>query len=174
MEALRKLETDEELKSLAILASEIWHEYFPCIISNEQIDYMVEKFQSYEAIQEQLKSGYEYYFITNGDDILGYMGVKEGKEDNKMFLSKFYLHKDNRGKGYASKAFRDLEKIVTQRDLKGIWLTVNKYNDNTVAAYEHMGFVKARTQVADIGNGYVMDDFIMEKTIREEINNHEN
>ncbi len=163
MEVLKKLENDEELKKLATLANEIWHEYFPCIITDEQIDYMVEKFQSYEAIKNQLVNGYEYYFITDGDDILGYMGIKEEKDDNKLFLSKFYLHKDNRGKGYASKAFRDLEKITLERKLKTIWLTVNKYNDATVATYEHMGFVKSRTQEADIGNGFIMDDFIMER-----------
>ena len=48
-----KLEVVNDIKLLAQIASEIWHEYWPCLLSVEQIDYMVQKFQSEEAIEEQ-------------------------------------------------------------------------------------------------------------------------
>lgn len=50
---IKVCETEEQVRSLAELASEIWHEYFVSIISKEQIDYMVEKFQSYEALKKR-------------------------------------------------------------------------------------------------------------------------
>ena len=54
-----------EIKELADLASEIWHEYWPCILTEAQINYMVEKFQSEKAIIEQiLHQNYSYYFIV--------------------------------------------------------------------------------------------------------------
>ena len=48
---------------LAGVANEVWHEFFPCILSDEQIDYMVDKFQSYDAMKKQMEDGYEYYFV---------------------------------------------------------------------------------------------------------------
>ena len=48
---------------------------------------------------------------------------------------------------------------------KRIRLTVNKYNDKSIAAYEKLGFIKKHEVVFDIGKGYSMDDFEMELTI---------
>jgi len=159
-----KVETEEEVSLLAQLASGIWHEYFVSIISNEQIEYMVEKFQSFHAINDQIKhQGYEYYFMNVNGNNIGYLGMKE--EEGKLFLSKFYIQKEHRGKGYASQAMEFLVELCKDRGLGMIWLTVNRYNDTTIAVYEKKGFRTVRTQVADIGNGFVMDDNIMEKEI---------
>ena len=77
---LIKIVNDEQLNILASVANEVWHEFFPCILSKEQIDYMVDKFQSYEAMKGQMEDGYEYYFIMNDDELCGYMGIHEEKE----------------------------------------------------------------------------------------------
>ncbi|MBQ2981460.1 MAG: GNAT family N-acetyltransferase [Lachnospiraceae bacterium] len=162
---LARISNDEQLNILAGVANEVWHEFFPCILSDEQIDYMVDKFQSYPAMKKQMEDGYEYYFIKDNDEICGYMGIHEETEDNKMFLSKLYLKKAHRGKGYAGQTLKELFKMSRERGLNMVWLTVNKHNEHTIEVYEHMGFAKARTQVADIGNGFVMDDYIMEKVL---------
>ena len=162
---LARISNDEQLNILAGVANEVWHEFFPCILSDEQIDYMVDKFQSYPAMKKQMEDGYEYYFIKDNDEICGYMGIHEETEDKKMFLSKLYLKKAHRGKGYAGQTLKELFKMSRERGLNMVWLTVNKHNEHTIEVYEHMGFAKARTQVADIGNGFVMDDYIMEKVL---------
>nr|WP_091176103.1 GNAT family N-acetyltransferase [Paenibacillus sp. 1_12] len=147
-----KIETEDEVTRLAQLALEIWNEYFVSIISKEQIEYMVEKFQSVHALTEQIKNqGYEYYFMNVNGKNIGYMGIKQG--EGKLLLSKFYIHKEHRGKGYASHAIEYLVKISKFRRLGIIWLTVNRYNDATIAVYEKKGFRTVRTQVADIGKG---------------------
>lgn len=157
----------EEINKLADIADSIWHEYFVCIISKEQIDYMVDKFQSAPAIKEQIeKKGYEYYFLEEKGTILGYTGVCEEKETNKLFLSKLYLKKENRGKGYASLALDQLKQLCRERRLDAIWLTVNRFNEHTIAVYKAKGFEIVRTQAADIGNGFIMDDYIMECPIQ--------
>lgn len=161
---LAKIETKQEIASLAELASDIWHEYFVGMISNEQIDYMVEKFQSYPALTDQIANqGYEYYFMTVHGQPTGYVGIKQ--EESKLFLSKFYLQQEHRGKGYGSQAMELLTDICRSRNLGAIWLTVNRHNASTIAVYEKKGFKTIRTQVADIGNGFVMDDYVMEKEL---------
>jgi RimJ/RimL family protein N-acetyltransferase len=49
--------------------------------------------------------------------------------------------------------------------LNKIALTVNKNNVNSIKAYEKMGFKNVGSVVQDIGSGYVMDDYKMEKTL---------
>lgn len=161
---LKTVKTPEEIASLAEMAEKIWHEFFPGIISEEQIDYMVDKFQSSHAMTEQIANhGYHYHVLEVDGEPMGYTGWNI--EDGKLFLSKVYLKKEARGKGYSSIIFRFLEEQAKANGARAIWLTVNKYNGHSIAVYQHMGFQTIRTQEADIGNGFIMDDYIMEKKL---------
>ncbi len=152
--------TDNEIKNIATLANEIWHQHFVPIIGIDQVDYMVEKFQSYPAITAQIRdNGYEYFQIFIDDTLAGYTGVHA--EDGALFLSKLYIHESFRGNHLATKAHHFLINICKERGLKKIWLTCNKHNDNTLAIYDHLGYKVTDEQVADIGNGFVMDDYIL-------------
>lgn len=145
------------INELAELASEIWHEYWPCILTAEQIDYMVEKFQSKKAIKEQIKNeNYVYYFIKVDNEIAGYVGVSDKKD--YLFLSKLYIRKEFRHQGLGRLAFNEIKHL----GFKKIRLTVNKYNKNTINAYLKYGFITIDSVVSDIGCEFVMDDYIME------------
>lgn len=151
-------QTDE----LSELADEIWHQHFVDIISEGQIDYMLEKFQSSSVMKEQMKHGYEYYFFCINGKNEGYFALQQ-QEDNTLFLSKIYLRKEFRGNGYSRKAFEFIENIVSERKLKKVWLTVNINNEIAIRAYKAFGMYVGRTQKSDIGNGYFMDDYVFEK-----------
>lgn len=155
--------SDSEIEALAALADEIWHEFFPDIITVGQIDYMVEKFQSARAMRQQIADGYRYYFARSGDDTIGYIGLHP--EEDRIFLSKLYLKKCFRGHGYG----RQMIDFVAQqaRDLgkSAVYLTVNRGNDHSVAVYHATGFETIQTQDADIGHGYVMDDYVMQLSV---------
>jgi ribosomal protein S18 acetylase RimI-like enzyme len=156
-----KVEIETQIKVLAKLASEIWHEYWPCILSVEQIDYMVEKFQSYNAIKNQMENENYFYFLLEDNNIfLGYVGISV-KKDN-LFLSKLYIRKEYRGCGCGKLAFKKVLQLTKEFNKEKIILTVNKNNINTIKAYEKWGFKIIDAVVSDIGNGFVMDDFIME------------
>ncbi len=151
--------TEDDIKRLALLANEIWHEYFPCILTNAQIDYMVETFQSAHALQQQIESGYRYYILYHEAKAAGYFGVCS-KPDNSMFLSKFYLKQEFRGKGFATAQFHEVQRLAEQTGASHIWLTVNKYNQKAIAVYQHFGMEKIRDEVTEIGHDFVMDDFV--------------
>ncbi len=151
----------DEILELARLAEEIWREYYISIITIEQIDYMINQFQSVPAIELQIQQGYEYYLIRYLNRSVGYLSVKV-EPSRKLFLSKFYIGKEYRGRGYASLTMAFLKRLCAERELSHIWLTVNRHNEPSIKIYEKMGFKIEREQVADIGNGFVMDDFIME------------
>lgn len=166
MVSVKLAENNDDIKKIAALAEIIWHEYFSSLLSPEQIDYMVEKFQSYEAISEAVNNdGYKYYMAYCGDDLCGYLGY-HNEGGGTVFISKIYVRADMRRKGIASAMLERLRK-----DEKGVdkwYLTVNRYNSGSIAVYEKRGFKTVKEQVTDIGSGFVMDDFVMEKHFTEE------
>ena len=164
MISVRPVLTAEEEQTLAALAHTIWHEYFPAIIGEAQTAYMVEKFQSLPAIRTQMKNGYRYFLLCVGGVPVGYTGV-HAEEDGRLFLSKLYVKKEFRGCGLSSAAIAYLKELCKAENLSAIWLTVNRHNAHTIDVYRHFGFETVREQVADIGNGYVMDDYVMELTL---------
>ena len=157
--------TDEQIKKTAALADEIWHEWFVSILSAEQIDYMVNKFQSFTAMKDQIEnSGYKYCLMHRSGEHIGYTAFRQDA-DGRMFLSKIYIKKACRGRGYARQTLNFLIDFCKANGLHAIWLTVNKHNDNSIAVYEKTGFKKFGEDVTDIGNGYVMDDYFFQLDI---------
>lgn len=161
---LVKAKNLEDIKKISILAYEIWHEYWTCILSNEQIDYMVDKFQSFDVMQKQIKNeNYLYFFLVVDKDILGYCGISP--REDYLFLSKLYLKKEYRHLGYGAKAFNQIVELSKKLNYKTIRLTVNKNNTNTINAYLKYGFKIVDAVVTDIGSGFVMDDYIMDYSV---------
>ena len=158
---IEKVSTEAQIETVARLAFEIWNQHFTPIIGEAQVDYMVEKFQSKRAISEQIEQGYSYYLIRTDGDYIGYTGICP--KDDELFLSKLYLRASQRGKGYGRKVVEFLEDLARDKGLGKITLTVNKNNTDTIKAYEKFGFVNLGVLVQDIGNGFVMDDYKMEK-----------
>lgn len=155
-----EVKTDEALQELAGLADGIWHEFFPSVISGSQIDYMVEKFQSFDAMKKQIdEQGYRYFTVIIDGAAVGYYGVCL-KEDGSLFLSKLYLKKEMRGKGLASLMFKEVKRIAREYGSEMIWLTVNKGNSHAIAVYEKFGMRIIREECTDIGGGFVMDDYV--------------
>lgn len=160
---LLRVTSETEIISLAKLAREIWFEHFPKVITIEQVEYMVQKFQSVEAITEQINSGYEYYLCELENKFLGFCCIKN--EDSKLFISKLYVHADARGKKVGLFMLHFIEEIARGRNKPSIYLTVNKYNDLAISFYNKTNFDLIKEDVFDIGNGYIMDDYIFEKQV---------
>ena len=155
--------TNADFELIANLGAIIWTEHYTPIIGSEQVNYMLEKFQSESAVKRQIQEGTEYYIIKHHNTTVGYLSFY--KKENSLFLSKLYVLGTERGKGIGKTAMSFLEKKRMEITCNSISLTVNKYNTNSIKAYEKMGFEKIDSVVMDIGNGYVMDDYVMKKGI---------
>ncbi len=147
------------IEELSAMACTIVKEYYEKLLGSDQNDYMIEKFQSFKAITTQLDSGYNYYVLESDNEPVGFIGFyPNGK---RMYLSKFYFAKSARGKGLGKKTLAFLVDKTRAKGLESIYLNVNKYNES-IKAYEKMGFARIGEEVNDIGNGYVMDDYVYE------------
>ncbi len=159
--AIRQITAEEDLLPVAKLAEAIWRQHFTPILPAGQVDYMLEHFQSYEAMCRQVREeGYLYHTMEFDGQMVGYFAIK--KDGSRLFLSKLYLEQSWRGKGFASLALNYMKEFCRANNLTSIWLTVNRFNTDTIAVYHHFGFQVFRTYAADIGGGYVMDDYYME------------
>ena len=163
MVKFKRVESRAEWELLSEKAGEVWREYFPCCLSREQIEYMIEKFQSLRAFEELAREGYEYYFIEVDGAVGGYMGIK--LYSDRLYLSKFYILRDFRGRGYGRKSFDFLKEKARAAGVRKIALSVNKHNTSSITVYRKFGFRVVDAVVRDIGNGYVMDDFDCEADI---------
>ena len=157
------VKTIEQLKQIEALAEIIWREHYTPIIGIEQVDYMLEKFQSVETMQSQIDEGYSYYLVHKNNTPVGYFSIQ--KRDDAMFLSKLYVLKFNRGQGIGKASMDYITQQAKATACSKITLTVNRNNENTINAYGALGFENVGELVADIGNGFVMDDYLLEKQI---------
>jgi diamine N-acetyltransferase len=156
--------TARQLDVAAGLAHEIWYEYYVPLIGRAQVEYMVGKFQSSGAVAGQIGEGYEYFLIQRDGQAIGYCAVQPERASGSLFLSKLYLLRDARGGGTGRVCMEFIEQLARRRGLNLLWLTVNKGNP-AVKAYERLGFRIAADVVMDIGGGFVMDDYRMEKPL---------
>lgn len=158
-----RVSTGEQIEKVEALAREIWTEHYQEIIGREQVDYMLGRFQTKEAITEQIKAGCLYFLIGTDNGFMGYLAVLP--KGRALFLSKIYVRRSSRKKGYGREAICFVERLARQKGLEKISLTVNKHNTGSIRVYKKLGFRNVGSVVQDIGEGFVMDDYRMEKSI---------
>lgn len=152
----------QDCHDLAILARSIWLEHYTPIIGIDQVEYMLGKFQNEQAIKDQILDGVDYYLVKSNQHNIGYMALKQ--RANHLFISKFYLAEACRGQGIAHLMLNKVKEIALSMGLEKLELTVNKYNF-AYQAYLKMGFENIDSIETDIGNGYIMDDYVMVKAV---------
>ena len=145
------------IKEMSEMATAILREHYDPIIGKEQNDYMLKMFQSVEAVKEQLDHGYNYYFANDEGQNAGFLAYYP--REGSLYLSKLYLYKNQRGKGFSRVMLEFLKEKAKELGLNRIELNVNR-NNPSVQIYEKLGFTVAWTEKNDIGNGFYMDYYV--------------
>ena len=159
---LERVETPSQIAAVAELARETWMQHYVPLIGAAQVEYMLARFQSAEAIARQIAAeGYEYYWVPGA----GYLALVPDLARKSAMLSKLYVRASLRGTGVGRTMVEFAEKRAAELGVAELWLTVNKHNAGSIAFYEKTGFRKTAALVTDIGGGFVMDDWRMAKRI---------
>ncbi len=156
-----KIHRPEEIATVSELARQIWTEHYVPIIGEEQVEYMLDEFQSPEAIRAQLASGYNYYLLEVDSEPVGYLALVPEPEDNRLMISKIYIKKSCRGAGHGGHLMEFARERSRELEVSQIWLRVNRHNDSAVNWYKEQGFSIDKKDKKNIGRGFYMDDFIM-------------
>jgi len=163
MIGIKAATTPSAFKIIEALAQQIWHQHYTDIIGLAQVEYMLDKFNSAKTIEQDVKTGTQFYYLTFNETPVGYTAIKA--ETDILFLSKLYVSEALRGKGIGKFALNFIDEEAKKQQLSAIRLKVNKYNTASIAAYQKLGFKTIKASVTDIGNGFIMDDFDMEKRL---------
>ena len=145
------------ISTMSQMATSIVREHFDPLIGKEQNDYMIARFQTESAIKGQMEHGCRYFFVQKDGRNIGFMAFYP--KESVMYLSKFYLYKKERGKGYAHQMLDFVIDESARTGMNAIELNVNKHN-SACQVYDRLGFRIIRSEKNDIGNGFFMDDYV--------------
>ena len=154
--------TEKDIPLLRKLAEKSWNSAYVEILSKDQIEYMLTEMYSESEILNQLQNpNYHYYLIVVDEVPAGFMGFEFHYEEDTTKLHRIYLLEQFKGKGIGKKGLQFLKEKVAETLDQRIILNVNKDNP-AKKMYESQGFKTYNEEVFGIGNGFVMDDFLME------------
>ncbi len=156
----------EELPVVIALARRIWNDHYPGIISQAQIDYMLAVWYEEGAMRREMSGrGVVYALIESAGAPAGYIGFETQPGSSALFLSKLYLLPRHHGKGLGKCALEWVREQARARGNTVLRLRVNKNNAAAIRAYLRAGFQFVEDICSDIGNGFVMDDYLMERAV---------
>ena len=158
--------TTSHIKALQEVSALAWPEAFKDILSASQIAYMMEWMYSEASLREQMEEKNNHYFLVKAvEQNVGYMSIEHNCEKKeKTKIHKLYILPDQQKKGIGRMLIDFALERAREAGDGAIYLNVNKYNENAISFYHRIGFFLAKEEVNDIGNGYVMDDYVFEKT----------
>ena len=155
----------EDIPIIIELTKKIWPVAYGEILSKAQLDYMIDKFYNETALYELMQKGHIFYLAQDDKDkYVGFLSYEINCEPNKTKIHKIYVLPETQGTGLGRQFFELVKEKAIENHQNAIFLNVNKYN-NAIHFYTKLGFNKVKDEVIDIGNGYVMDDYVMEVTI---------
>ena len=148
------------------LAEIIWPEAYDEILSAEQLRYMLDLIYSESALKKQMNDGHKFIIAQKDGIEIGFASFSQKSiEQPTLFrLHKIYVLPRQHAKGAGSYMLNYISEESIKAGGNQLELNVNKYNI-AKQFYEKKGFTVSKEEVIDIGNGYVMDDYVMVKEL---------
>lgn len=156
--------TPPDVPAIAALAREIWQATYPGIITQEQIDFMLEQRYGHERLYDDLEDLHKWLdqaFLDGRRIGFAFSEIYQGE----FKLDKLYIHPDVQRRGVGGQLIGHVAERARREGYPCVILQVNKRNVNAINSYRKYGFEIREATVDDIGHGYVMDDYVMEKKL---------
>ena len=159
--------TPAEIPLIRELTFRVWPQTYASILTPEQIDYMLDMMYSEASLEKQMiKDGCEFIIVYENGNPVGFASFAE-VEPTRWKLHKIYILQNQQGKGTGRFVIGHIIDELKKKDASSLFLQVNKHN-KAKSFYEKLGFVEVDFINLDIGKGFFMDDFVMEKKLRSE------
>lgn len=161
---LRKAK-EEDIAMISNLAEQIWPQTYSAYISKEQLRFMLEKMYNRGELLDQLQNGHVFLMASEGGKDVGFAGFSLIDLPNNTYkLHKLYVLPEMHGKGIGKILINEVVNLAARKGGKTLQLNVNR-NNNAKDFYLKAGFTIKETVDLDIGNGFFMNDYIMELSI---------
>jgi diamine N-acetyltransferase len=154
----------EDIPLIHQLAHATWPAAYSHILTDDQLQYMLENIYSYPSLEKQM-IGHAHDFI-----ILDYNKAPHGfasfSEINpgRYKLHKLYVLPSSQGKGFGKTLLDEVIHSARSSSATSLILNVNRHNKARFF-YEKLGFDVIGEEDIDIGQGFFMNDYVMEKKL---------
>ncbi len=157
---------EDEVEALCALAAEVWRRHYPPIIGAAQTEYMLAQRYDAQTVRAELARG-GLWWDTLAEDgaIVAFASSLIEQGGRAMKIDKLYVHPERQRIGYGGALIEHACERAARLGCERVLLAVNKRNATAIAAYRKHGFEIAEAIVKDIGAGFVMDDYVMEKRL---------
>ena len=161
-----KKASKDDIPAIQAISAIAWPETFKDILSAEQIRYMMNMMYSTASLENQIdRLNHCYLLAKKEDQYLGYLSYElnfQGSKETK--IHKIYVLPEAQGQGVGQTLIAYTENISRNHNNSALLLNVNRHN-NAINFYKKTGFDITTEEVIDIGNGFVMDDYVMRKWV---------
>lgn len=153
----------EDIEKIRMIAEKVWPETYYNILSQDQISYMMNWMYSSDSLEDQMKQGHHFFMAKAHDENLGFISC-ENKSNAYVKIHKLYVLQDKQHHGVGKLLIQRVIQFAKEHQVLKLRLNVNRFN-KAQGFYERMGFKIIGEENIEIGNDFLMEDFVMEKTI---------
>lgn len=155
-----------QLSIIRDLAYQIWPNAYGEILSKEQLEYMLNLIYSIDSLEKQIDNGHTFLLVEYGNQYVGFASYELNYENsNKAKIQKLYVLPQIQGKGIGKKLIDFIKENAIENKNLSIVLNVNRFN-KAKDFYKKYGFEITKEVKIDIGNDYIMDDYVMELQLK--------
>lgn len=155
----------DKIHEVCSIAQITWPVAFGDILSEAQLAYMMDMMYRPDVLLRQMDEGHEFYVSYEDDQAIGFMGIEPNYlRERKVKIHKLYILPNQQGKGIGEKFVLLAEARCRALNCSVLTLNVNRYN-KALKFYEKLNFSNIKTVDIEIGQGYLMEDYVLEKAI---------
>ena len=156
----------DDIPTIGYLAQQIWPVTYGAILPDGQLDYMLERNYSPESLNEQItKLNHRFLMAELDEDAVGFASFGATEDEGVHKLHKIYVLPKTQGLGVGRALLDFVTEQVLEEGANTLRLNVNRHN-KAKDFYEKLGFSVTQEIDIEIGNGFQMNDYVMEKTLQ--------
>lgn len=153
--------TEQDVPQIRALAERIWRACYIPMIGEAQVAYMLDWMYGEEEIRRQVLAGVDWRMVDMAGTLVGYLALTWDSVKRDLELNKLYLDPSFHGQGLGQEMLAFVKERARALGGGAVKLRVNKANAAALAAYRRAGFTVTESLCQDIGNGFLMDDYLM-------------
>lgn len=145
------------------LAHQIYHPTYHPILSNAQMEFMLENIYSIKTLAQAMLTDQDFYVLkSSSNEALGFIALHE-KSESILRIEKLYLLPSTQGKGCGRELIDFAKAEALNRSKNILELNVNRRN-KAYYFYLNQGF-KVTEEVDIPYFGFILDDYIMQMSL---------
>ena len=159
---------EDELPAVARLAEIVWRRHYPGIITERQIDYMLARGYALPVLKRYLEDAGSGLTLARSDDAaVGFAAHLLADDPRAMKLDKLYVLHEYQGQRVGRRLIDHVVAAARHAGCTKVVLNVNRKNASAITVYERCEFVVREWVDVPIGDGFMMEDYVMERKLSE-------